>query len=774
MASSGRKKLRMAYQTGLPAYLYGVTGVGKTSLIRHFLEKKEYQYVSALNTTPDDLDSEKITASVVVIDDLYTISDIRLKDAYFQKIQECMERKGLWVILISRAPFPAWLLSLRMKYSFVVIEEEDFCLTREQQDEYLEQYGLQVAEEQLEKAWSVGRGNPMSLRVYVMENGDLEATMRTVWTYLESHVYDQWDTELQDFFMDISIVKEFTVDLAAMITGNKHVEHMLAQGMETGNFFEKMGEKDGVWRCKDPMRWSMEQRLHKRRSPEQIRRLYYNAGLYYELEGEIAKALEMYKVYEDIESISRLLVANARKNAASGNYYELRKYYLELPEELIRENPVLMMGMSLLQSIFMNVEESERWYHELEAYQKQAEGSEAREARGRLITLDISLPHRGISGMTELLRVAGVLITDRKVRIPELSVTSNLPSMMNGGKDFCEWSRRDRELAGSIGKIVEFVLGKYGKGLVPLALAESFLEKGQDDYEVMALIQKGRMQADSGGKIEQVFVANGLLCWMYLIRQDLEEAIHVMQTFRERCEKEAPRLVANIDAFLCRLHLYRGDTAEILAWLENAPDENREFYILERFRYVTKVRVYLQQGKYEAAYNLLQQLLYYAKEMKRTYIQMESTLLLAVTCYQMGRKEWQHLLQEAVSEAESYHFVRILTKEAGLWLPLLKKSREEIHWKDPKFHKQVLEEGKRMAQMYPGYLRTKIEGEVVLSDTALKILRMQAEGDSMNKIAGQLGLAEVTVKYHCRETYRKLGVNGKAAAVNEARKRRLI
>ena len=298
-----------------------------------------------------------------VLDDLYTIVDIRLKDAYFQKIQELMERKDLWVVLISRAPFPAWLLSLRMKYSFVIIQEEDFCLTREQQDEYLERYGLQASDEQLARAWAVGRGNPMSLRVYVMENGDLEATMRTVWTYLESHVYDQWDTELQDFFMDVSIVKEFTVDLAAMITGNKHVEHMLAQGMETGNFFEKKGEKDGIWRCKDPMRWSMEQRLHKKRSPEQIRRLYYNAGLYYELEDDLPKALEMYKIYYDTESISRLLVANARKNAASGNYYELRKYYLELPEEIIRENPVLMMGMSLLQSILMNVEESERWYH---------------------------------------------------------------------------------------------------------------------------------------------------------------------------------------------------------------------------------------------------------------------------------------------------------------------------------------------------------------------------------------------------------------------------
>ena len=63
------------------------------------------------------------------------------------------------------------------------------------------------------------------------------------------------------------------------------------------------------------------------------------------------------------------------------------------------------------------------------------------------------------------------------------------------------------------------------------------------------------------------------------------------------------------------------------------------------------------------------------KEMERTYIRIESTLLLAVTCYKMDRKEWKNLLQEAVSEAESYHFVRILTKEAGLWLPLLKKKQ---------------------------------------------------------------------------------------------------
>ena len=89
-------------------------------------------------------------------------------------------------------------------------------------------------------------------------------------------------------------------------------------------------------------------------------------------------------------------------------------------------------------------------------------------------TLDISTPHRGTIRMIDLLKRAGVLLTERQTVLPELSVTSNLPSMMNGGKDFCEWSRRDKELAKSIGKVISLVLGKYGKGLVNLALAESF------------------------------------------------------------------------------------------------------------------------------------------------------------------------------------------------------------------------------------------------------------------------------------------------------------
>lgn len=298
--------------------------------------------------------------------------------------------------------------------------------------------------------------------------------------------------------MDISIVETFTVRLASMLTGRSDVEKLIFRAEEVGNFFDIRGT-DGIWKCRWPMRKSMQQRLRRKRSIEQINHLYYTAGLYYELEEKPLEALSMYEKYNDMESISRLLISNARKNPSSGHFYELRKYYLKLPEELISGSPVLMAGISLLQSMLMNIEESNRWYHQLEKFAEEHSGSIKKEALSRLLYLKISLPHTGTANMIDLLKNADLLIHNKKVVLPELSVTSNLPSLMNGGKDFCEWSKWDTELALTIGKPVEFVLEKYGKGLVYLALAESYLEKGKDIFEIFSKAEKGRMDAERGG-----------------------------------------------------------------------------------------------------------------------------------------------------------------------------------------------------------------------------------------------------------------------------------
>ena len=66
-----------------------------------------------------------------------------------------------------------------------------------------------------------------------------------------------------------------------------------------------------------------------------------------------------------------------------------------------------------------------------------------------------------------------------------------------------------------------------------------------------------------------------------------------------------------------------------------------------------------------------------------------------------------------------------------------------------------------MAVRYPAYLKRQLSATLDFSENALAILRLQAEGLSVTKIAQRLSMKSETVKYHISENYRKLGVSGK-------------
>lgn len=795
------EQMKAAQNIRQTVYIYGTTGTGKTSFVADFFSRKQYCYINIADTGMDELANiiwEKIKKThekekaytIIVIDDLQLLETEEDRSVFRKLIEELSGRKDVWMILISRAPVPKWLKSVFVRHIFMTIGEEELCLTEKEQAAYLEKWELFPTAAACNRIRELSYGNPLALRIVAMrikgipevENARdrmsaelraIEGSRMDLWDYLETHVYDQWNVELQEFLEAISVVERFELHIAQQITKKKEAGKLIQKCQEVGNFLMEHRENErSIYELRTPVKYSMRRRLSAKYSQDYINDLYYSAGNSYEMEGDVLEALKMYEMCHSEEGISRILIENMRRNPAAGDYFELKQYYLVLPEKKIKQSVELMAGMSMLQSMLLNEEESERWYQELSDYAKEKTGGVKRAAEARLLYLDIALPHRGTIRMIDLLRRAGVLLTEERVVLPEFSVTSNLPSMMNGGKDFCEWSRKDRELAKSIGMIISFVLGKYGKGLVNLALAESIFEKGGDDYEVVSLAGKGRMQAESGGKTEQVFVAVGILTGLSILHNRIEDAVDMLESFRQVAEQEAPKLLTNICAMSVRMNLYTGRISEVYRWLEEAPDENAEFNGMERYRYLTKVRVYLAVGRKEKALLLLDKLIFYAEKVHRTYILIEVKILSAIAMYRMGKDGWQDILQEAVAKAEEYHFVRILTKEgAALW-ELLKNGT--LIWQDQAFKQQVIEECNQMAGFYPAYLKEKQERNVILSDKALKILRLQAEGMSVENIAWQLGLSKAGVKYYNQETYKKLGVNNKTAAVAEARNRRLL
>ena len=240
--------------------------------------------------------------------------------------------------------------------------------------------------------------------------------------------------------------------------------------------------------------------------------------------------------------------------------------------------------------------------------------------------------------------------------------------------------------------------------------------------------------------LEQVFVGTGILAWLSVLKNDADGALTSLVAFRDRAEEEAPNLISNIDAFICRIKLYQGE--DVSDWMKQAPDENVEFCTMERFRYLTKVRVYISLGKLEAAYCLLQQILHYAEIMKRTYIHMEAMILLSIVQYKLEQKQWKDTLQTSISQAEEYHFVRIFTREGTVLLPMFE--RGEFAWKDNTYRNQIMTECRQMTKSYPSYLTSR--NNIVLGENALNILKLQSEGKSSADIAKELKISEATVK----------------------------
>ena len=776
-----KAKLRKAYTEKQPVYIYGMVGYGKTALVEQFLEKKKYIYFDAA-TSPLACLETLHAQSILVVDNLQFLEDMFVKE----RLLELIRQPDLWLIFISRSKCPGWLLSAYLKYrNFCTITETDLALSEDEIRKYLKERRIgECGPDDIRFIESYCRGHGLAIRLLCDQaliegrsgegqdvfDADLFERSRLVfWDYVDREVYQKWDEELIDFIMKVSIVQEFTLELATEISGSARARYYLEEAMSIGNFVTI--EKD-TYRLEESVVQSMERRRYLKMTQEQIYELYYNAGLYYRMHGQVMQALEMFQKCRHVGQISEILIENAKYNPSITYIYELRKYYLEMDETAVKGRVELIAGLCMIQSLRLDVEKSEYWYSVLQEKERMAEGKTKRLAKSYLAYLDIALPHRGSSNIADLIKKSAALLMNREISLPEFSITSNAPTMMNGGKDFCEWSRRDKELANTLGKIIPLALGKEGEGLVELALAESSFEKGLDDYEVMRLIAKGQMKADAAGRLEQSYVGAGLMARLHLYNGHPEDARELLVSFRERAAaEEKQKIVWNIENMLCQIAMYTEQKTEVDAWLLQAPDENQEFYCMERYRYLTKVHIYLAMKRYDAANALLQKLLYYARIYGRTYIQMECELLDVLLQKELGLP-WEDHFQKLLSWAESYGFTRVISQEAGMVYRLLKV--KNWAFRDNSYKKRLFAETEKMAKQYPGYMSFQGKLEEPIEDKALQILKLQALGCSNEVIAEELHISVSTVKYHCRENYRKLGVNGKAAAIAEARKRRLI
>ena len=241
-------------------------------------------------------------------------------------------------------------------------------------------------------------------------------------------------------------------------------------------------------------------------------------------------------------------------------------------------------------------------------------------------------------------------------------------------------------------------------------------------------------------------------------------AVH--QKIRERIQRGGrDELESSLDALECRAALYGGNMERIEAWLEyQAPDENKELYMMDMYAYLIKIRCYLLNGKHMMAIVLAKRLINLIEPVNRYMDLCECYMLSAMACYKAkDNKRLCEELQKALDLAKQYGYYRLLADEGACMVEMLKIYHKEAG--ADSFTENVLDLAGSVASHFPDYLKSPGEHYGALTEREAEVLRLMARGMSNDMIAEELDKKVGTVKFHTANIFKKLKVQNRQQAV---------
>ena len=754
-------------------------GFGKTVTAERLIRQtgKKYRGVSGDRVLFEQL-IEDPNWEILFVDDLQMMQEEKDLQALCSLIRENPDRR---FILASRGLPPGCLMAFQYTGLMTVLHADVLLFDREDIRKLFQEWEVPVTDSELSGVTKESIGHPLGVVITIrhMAEGQtfgpelVAGAFREVFRYFETAIYKRFDLNIRRFLLELAPFEQFDLDMARIVSGDPRVGEML----------------DWLQRNTTMLRYDETQRFHfwpqfraflmwdmDREYPEEKKKtLYSRGGMYYELKEDFVHAMDCYIRGGDHSKVSELLIRSVELHPGMGHYYEMEKYYHSLPEKEILASPALMQAMSMLCAMEMDYEKSEQWYEALKQFAEQCDRMDAggRQARSRLAWLDISLPQREVSGLTDTIPAVFRLLRGKEITLPPFSVTSTLPSIMNGGKDFSDWSKKDDMLYQVLRIPVEAVLGKDGVGLADCAIAESKFEKGEDiTHRMLSLVQRaGEIQRNGTPDIE--FAVTGLLIRSQMASGRSDDAVRTMEQLRTRfAENGLDRFLPNMDAMRCRMDLYVGDLDRADDWYrEKAPRDLMKLNVMKRYQYLTQAMVELAAGKNQDVLLTLSSLELYCRTCRRHLDSIHLLIIRAIACWREKDKTWKTYLDEALDIAEEYQFIRPVSGYGAAVLPLLEEcSRDDQN----KWYLRLMAAVREQAAYYPAFLQPRTAPGESLTATELQILRLICADKSNAEIGKIMDIKLPTVKTHVSHILDKLGVSRRSEAKTAAKKRWLI
>ena len=777
------EQLRQLLQENRAIYLTAFFSCGKTTLLAQ-LSEQDPRLKLRYDAAKDEWESVEQVVQMAGDEYLLLADNLeRLDDgAAGKRIAAFLERlpEGCGAVLAGRAKAPDCLHALIANGTVRVLGRDFVAFDEEEIRRFYQMQGISLLPDDVHYLREAGLGWPLVLQITAnMLHADPKREVMSLREDVEAEAKKIFMRSVLPYFTEqeravllgLAPFPSFSGDMARMVTGRIDAPCVL-DGIAAQSYVISFSLPD-TYSFMPFVRTALYREMKNRCSREYIHNQYSRAALYYELRNEIPQSVAYYAKCGNMEKIRELLIRDTQKRPANGDYTELKSAYALLSEQTILESPELMKGKCLIESLAGRSAESDRWYRELADFARRTPRRDARHraAEEALRYLDIGLAQRGTANILRTLITTARLpvLTGSESWREGFNIAGNSVSLLNGGKDFSRWVPKGRRIYEKFRVPVEKAIGRGGHGLADLAVGECMFESGLTGDYAQAMEKVCLGLSHTAEDLELRCAGLGIQSRILAAQGNLPEARNIIENLLSSLPEEAPkRLRQNLTVYLLTLALYAGETQRARSWMDSAaPDETGDFTILDRYRYMLKLRLWIMAGQWNKTTLLIAMLRQYFEEYDRPYLRIRLHLLQAVIYRRSGSGDWRAEISAALALARRYRLVRAIADEGMAVVEMLNDCETASETASDPWKQGVMELTRAQAAKYPDYLKQFAE-RPLFSEREEQVYRLMAAGYSNARIGAILNVKERTVKFHTAEIYKKLGVDTRSEALKRA------
>jgi LuxR family maltose regulon positive regulatory protein len=786
---------------------------------------------------------------VLVLDDHHTIKSSAVDDALAFLLERLPPKMHL--VIASREDPHLPLARLRARGQLTEVRASDLRFTSDEAAEFLNQaMGLDLSAEDITALESRTEGWVAGLQlaaVSLQGRKDASSLIRSftgshryVLDFLIQEVLDQQPASVQTFLLQTAFLDRLTGPLCdavrfgcaetpssssgTALTGQDNGQQTLEMLERANLFIVPLDDERRWYRYHHLFADLLLQRLLQEQ-PERLPVLHSRASEWYERNGLIDEAIEHALRAEEFERAADL--AELAWPAWSGSIQSVAwfSWVKDLPDELVRERPVLSVAYALAYLIAGKLEaaearllDAERWLEPTDATRDRPEAPSTKmvvvdEEQFRSLPASIAIArayHAGaigdVPGTVKYAQQALDILPDGDLPVRR-QATSQLGLVY--------WASGDLEAAhrtfseGLAGNIFAIIHGAFFLADIKMTLGhlneavnicEHALQLATEQGEPMPLVageaytgisklhrERGDLEtaAQDLATSKKLGEQTELTDWQYrwCIAQarlketlgDLDGALDLLDEAGGLFIRTALPDVRPIAALKARVWIAQGRLTEALGWAREqglSVDDHLSF--LHEFEHVTLVRVLIAQYKSDQleisiheAMGLIERLLKAAEEGRRTGSAIEILVLQALAYEAQGKiRPAITSLERALTLAEPEGYVRIFVDEGPPMARLLYEAA--ARGIAPEYAQRLLAAFPMPEMEQEGSPDKQApESDLIepLSERELEVLQLIAEGLTNPEIASRLFLSLHTVKTHTRNIYGKLSVHSRTQAI---------